>query len=113
MFARTDAQGNYNRSLPLGTYRVEATHPDYRSKNATATVEEGITARANFALEALPKQVAPQGLDPLVVAAIGIGVVVVIAAVAGYFVMKRRKKEEEIVGPTMPPQAPPPPPGPP
>jgi peptide/nickel transport system substrate-binding protein len=104
--ARTDGSGDYNVTLPPGTYNVSASRSGYYDKNATGVaVVIGTVTTQNFALDPLP--VPPEGLSPLVVAAIGLGVVAVIAVLAIWLLVRRRKKEEEIVAPPEKPSEPP------
>jgi Carboxypeptidase regulatory-like domain len=41
-FATTDSEGNYSiKNIPVGTYSVNVSHPDYYSKDTTATIAPG------------------------------------------------------------------------
>lgn len=51
--ALTDGNGNYSQALPVGTYTVTATTPDYLSETATAvTIAVGDTTTQDFVLYA-------------------------------------------------------------
>ncbi|MGI0148770.1 MAG: carboxypeptidase regulatory-like domain-containing protein, partial [Thermoplasmata archaeon] len=105
--ATTDASGRYNLTVSPGTFTVSARLTGYANQTRSGvSVTDDATTTVNFVLVSTAP---PTGLNPLLIAGVGIGIVVVVLAVVASFILRKRKKEEEIQGPPMPPQSPPPP----
>lgn len=63
----TDANGNFNLSLPAGTYTIVANHVSFDVSSQTAAVKAGEELRMTFVLQAKSSE-----LDEVVVTALGI-----------------------------------------
>lgn len=104
--ATTSATGMYNITVAPGTYTVNASRAGYANQMKTGiAIADGAATIVDFALSPVA-QPAP-GLDPLVIAGIGLAIVLVVVALVSWVVIRKRRKEEEIQGPPMPPQPPP------
>jgi peptide/nickel transport system substrate-binding protein len=105
--ATTNATGRYNLTVAPGTYSVSARLEGYGNQTTSGvSVTNGATTTVNFVLVSTAP--AP-GLNPLVVAGIGLAVLLVVLALVAWLIIRKRRKAEEIQGPPMPPQSPPPP----
>ena len=105
----TNSAGEYNLTVPPGTYSVQASLSGYVSKQTTGVVVlDGATTQVSFALDPITAPPPGGGLSILGAVAIGLGVLVVVIALVAVVVTRRRKREEELpaIMPPKPPSAP-------